>query len=88
MGEQRRTSEVNYETILPMEAGQRLDNYLIRKLKGVPRTYIYRVIRKGEVRVNKKRAKPSLKLSAGDIVRIPPVRTASSAGPVTIKTAL
>jgi len=55
---------------------QRLDNFLISKLKGVPKSKIYRVIRKGEVRINKKRAKPDTKLHAGDIVRIPPIRVA------------
>lgn len=54
--------------------GQRLDNFLIRELKGVPRSRIYRLIRRGEVRVNKKRRKPEYKLEFGDEVRIPPVR--------------
>jgi 23S rRNA pseudouridine955/2504/2580 synthase len=54
--------------------GQRLDNFLIKQLKGVPKTFIYRKLRKGEVRVNSKRAKPMQKLKAGDMVRIPPVR--------------
>jgi len=52
--------------------GQRLDNFLIRQLKGVPRTRIYRIIRRGEVRVNNKRCKPEHKLEMGDKVRIPP----------------
>ena len=52
--------------------GQRLDNFLIRQLKGVPRTRIYRLIRRGEVRVNKKRCKPERKLDMGDEIRIPP----------------
>jgi 23S rRNA pseudouridine955/2504/2580 synthase len=56
--------------------GQRVDNFLLRELKGVPRTLIYRLLRTGEVRVNKGRAKPAQRLSAGDLVRIPPVRTA------------
>jgi 23S rRNA pseudouridine955/2504/2580 synthase len=55
---------------------QRLDNFLIRLLKGVPKTRVYRLIRKGEVRVNKKRAKPETRLHAGDIVRVPPIRMA------------
>ncbi len=55
-------------------AGQRIDNFLLTKLKGVPRSRIYRLIRKGEVRVNKGRSKPLYKLKAGDLVRIPPVR--------------
>ena len=53
-------------------SGQRLDNFLLRQLKGVPRSRVYRLIRRGEVRVNKKRAKPERKLDLGDMVRIPP----------------
>ena len=56
--------------------GQRLDNFLIRHLKGVPKTHLYRVIRHGEVRVNKGRASPETRLMAGDDVRIPPMRLA------------
>ena len=54
--------------------GQRLDNWLIRELKGVPKSAVYRLLRKGEVRVNGKRAKPEQRLSAGDEVRLPPMR--------------
>ncbi len=53
--------------------GQRIDNFLLRELKGVPRTHIYRLLRKGEVRVNKGRVKVHRKLCLGDVVRIPPV---------------
>jgi 23S rRNA pseudouridine955/2504/2580 synthase len=60
-------------------AGQRLDNFLIRLLKGVPKTHVYRVIRSGEVRVNKGRAAADTRLEAGDEVRVPPVRTAQPA---------
>ena len=56
-------------------AGQRLDNFLMGELKGVPKTLIYRIIRKGEARINGGRCKPMQKLEAGDQVRIPPVRT-------------
>lgn len=56
---------------------QRIDNYLITRLKGVPKSHVYRIIRKGEVRVNKKRIKPEYRLQAGDIVRIPPLRLAT-----------
>jgi len=63
-------------TITEEEVGQRLDNYLIRVLKGAPKSLIYRIIRKGEVRINKGRAKPDRKLVAGDVVRVPPVRVA------------
>ncbi|AAU38231.1 MULTISPECIES: 23S rRNA pseudouridine(955/2504/2580) synthase RluC [Basfia] len=58
------------------ESGQRIDNYLLAKLKGVPKSLIYRIVRKGEVRVNKGRIKPEYKLQTGDTVRIPPVRVA------------
>jgi 23S rRNA pseudouridine955/2504/2580 synthase len=57
-------------------AGQRLDNFLLRELKGVPKTHVYRVIRSGEVRVNKGRAGADTRLALGDEVRVPPVRTA------------
>jgi 23S rRNA pseudouridine955/2504/2580 synthase len=55
-------------------AGQRLDNFLLRELKGVPKTHVYRIIRSGEVRVNKGRAGADTRLAAGDQVRLPPVR--------------
>jgi 23S rRNA pseudouridine955/2504/2580 synthase len=58
--------------------GQRLDNFLLKQLKGVPKTLIYRIIRKGEVRVNKGRCKPDTRLQNGDLVRIPPVRVSES----------
>lgn len=60
-------------------AGQRLDNFLIRQLKGVPKTHVYRIIRSGEVRVNKGRAQADTRVEAGDIVRLPPVRTSERA---------
>jgi 23S rRNA pseudouridine955/2504/2580 synthase len=62
-------------------AGQRLDNFLARSLEGVPKTHIFRVIRKGEVRVNGKRAKPETRLLASDTVRVPPVRVGEAAPP-------
>jgi 23S rRNA pseudouridine955/2504/2580 synthase len=62
-------------------AGQRLDNFLLRVLKGVPKTHVYRVIRSGEVRVNKGRAQADTRLEAGDTVRIPPVRVATRHSP-------
>jgi 23S rRNA pseudouridine955/2504/2580 synthase len=58
------------------ECGQRIDNYLTRHLKGVPKSHIYRILRSGEVRVNKKRIDQTYRLQEGDVVRIPPVRTA------------
>jgi 23S rRNA pseudouridine955/2504/2580 synthase len=59
-------------------AGQRLDNFLIRVLKGVPKTHVYRIIRSGEVRVNKGRAAADTRVEMGDVVRLPPVRVAES----------
>ncbi len=59
------------------QAGQRIDNFLIRHLKGVPRSRIYRMVRRGEVRVNRGRIRPTYRLKTGDQVRIPPVRSAS-----------
>ncbi len=56
--------------------GQRIDNFLITRLKGVPKSRIYRILRKGEVRVNKGRIKPAYRLKKGDVVRVPPVRIA------------
>lgn len=56
---------------------QRLDNFLLKVCKGVPKSHIFRIIRSGEVRINKSRASASSKLVAGDLVRIPPIRTAS-----------
>jgi 23S rRNA pseudouridine955/2504/2580 synthase len=67
-------SGVQYVEAGEGDAGQRLDNFLIRVLKGVPRTHVYRLLRKGEVRVNSKRAKPDQRLVAGDRVRLPPIR--------------
>ncbi|MGI9281535.1 MAG: 23S rRNA pseudouridine(955/2504/2580) synthase RluC [Endozoicomonas sp.] len=61
------------------DAGQRVDNYLVRILKGVPKTRVYRIIRKGEVRVNKKRVTADYRLQDGDLLRVPPVRVAERA---------
>ncbi len=67
---------VEFVTIYSNDADQRIDNYLVKKLKGVPKSHIYRIIRKGEVRVNKGRISVSYKLKEGDIVRVPPIRQA------------
>ena len=67
-------TSVRFVDITDEEAGQRIDNFLITKLKGVPKSRIYRILRKGEVRVNKGRCKPEYRLKAGDQVRIPPIR--------------
>jgi 23S rRNA pseudouridine955/2504/2580 synthase len=60
------------------EAGQRIDNFLARYLKGVPKSHIYRILRRGEVRVNSGRIRAQYKVCAGDTVRIPPVRVSTS----------
>ena len=72
---------VQFLTISDDEAGQRIDNYLLSKLKGVPKSLIYRIVRKGEVRINKGRIKPESKLQAGDVLRIPPVRISEKEQP-------
>jgi len=69
---------VRWMEISAEQAGQRIDNFLLRVLKGVPKSRIYRLLRKGEVRVNKGRIRPDYRLQNGDQVRIPPVRVATS----------
>ncbi len=71
--------KVRYIIISRDEEGQRIDNYLINILKGLPRSRLYRILRKGEVRVNKKRVSPFYKILAGDSVRVPPVYLAEPA---------
>lgn len=66
--------KVQFITIEADLAGQRIDNFLRTLLKGVPKSLVYRILRKGEVRVNKKRVKPEYKLCGGDELRIPPVK--------------
>jgi 23S rRNA pseudouridine955/2504/2580 synthase len=68
--------QAQFVTITDEEAGQRIDNYLLRVCKGVPKSHIYRILRSGEVRVNKGRIDQLYRLEAGDVVRIPPVRVA------------
>ena len=63
----------------PEQAGQRIDNFLVKHLKGVPKSRIYRMLREGEVRVSGRRAKPEYKVAEGDEIRIPPVRVAEKA---------
>jgi len=81
--ESNKKSDVRQLRVGADNAGQRLDNFLIRHLKGMPKAAIYRLIRTGQVRVNGGRCKPERKLDRGDEVRIPPVRTTDS-GPVTV----
>lgn len=67
--------------ITPDQAGQRIDNFLLGRLKGVPKSHIYRLLRSGQVRVNKGRIKQTYRLQAGDLVRVPPVREAAREAP-------
>ena len=73
--------KVQFVEISADHAGQRIDNYLMCQLNGVPRSLVYRIVRKGEVRVNKGRIKPEYRLKEGDLVRIPPVRQAEKKEP-------
>jgi len=74
-------SPLELRTITEQEAGQRIDNFLMRHFKSVPRSRVYRLLRKGEVRVNKKRVDAEYRMAAGDEVRLPPVRLDSSDEP-------
>lgn len=74
-------AQVRLVTISSEEADQRIDNYLLRECKGVPKSHIYRVLRSGEVRVNKGRIDQTYRLREGDVVRIPPVRVAERSRP-------
>ncbi len=67
-------SEIKFLEVDENRQGQRIDNFLITHLKGVPKSLIYRILRKGEVRVNKKRVKPDYRLNQADMIRIPPLR--------------
>ncbi|MDP2066150.1 MAG: RluA family pseudouridine synthase [Burkholderiaceae bacterium] len=69
--------QVTQVTVDHESTGQRLDNFLIRQLKGVPKTHVYRIIRSGEVRVNKGRAAADTRVQTGDVVRVPPVRVSA-----------
>jgi 23S rRNA pseudouridine955/2504/2580 synthase len=73
------TPGATFVTVDEDYSGQRLDNFLIRQLKGVPKTHVYRIIRSGEVRVNKGRAQADTRVETGDVVRLPPVRTSERA---------
>jgi len=67
-------NNVSQITISDSQAGQRIDNFLLKHLKGVPKSHIYRLLRSGQVRINSGRKKPHYKLCAGDVLRLPPVR--------------
>jgi len=73
---------VTYRHIQESSQGQRIDNYLITALKGLPKSRIYTLLRKGEIRVNKKRVSPEYRLQAGDEIRIPPLRLGKEETPV------
>ncbi len=68
--------QVSWLTVDRAHDGQRIDNFLLNHLKGVPKSRIYRLLRKGEVRVNKGRVQPSRRLQCGDLIRLPPIRIA------------
>ena len=74
-------SAVERRTITEQDAGQRIDNLLMRHFKTVPRSHVYRLLRKGEVRVNRKRVDAQYRVAAGDEVRLPPVRIEHSSEP-------
>ena len=76
---EERAAKVELVEVDQEHAGQRLDNFLLARLKGVPRSRVYRIVRSGEVRVNSARARPDQRLVAGDRVRVPPVRTSERA---------
>ena len=76
-----KNSKVTHHTVEADFAGQRIDNFLIKLLKGVPKRYIYRILRKGEVRVNKGRIKANYRVQAGDDIRIPPLRVGQESKP-------
>ena len=68
--------KVRWIDVTEDDAGQRIDNYLLARLKGVPKSHIYRIVRSGEVRINSKRVEASQKVAPGDRIRVPPVRVA------------
>jgi 23S rRNA pseudouridine955/2504/2580 synthase len=72
-------ASIKFITVDAESAGQRLDNFLFRHLKGVPKTHVYRIIRSGEVRINKGRVQAETRIEAGDVLRLPPVRISARA---------
>jgi 23S rRNA pseudouridine955/2504/2580 synthase len=78
VGDRADAAQVRHLRVSAAYSGQRVDNFLIRELKGVPKTHIYRIVRSGEVRVNGGRVRAETKLADGDEVRIPPVRVAEA----------
>src|SRR5437868_1206552 len=74
-------AKVRWVEVSEDEAGQRIDNYLLARLKGVPKSHVYRILRSGEVRINSRRVEASQKVVAGDRIRVPPVRVAERGEP-------
>lgn len=87
-GHQAQSQKVQFIEITAHQAGQRIDNFLLSLEKGVPKSRIYRALRKGEVRVNKGRIKQTYKLQPGDVVRVPPLRVAEKTTPSQIHESL
>ncbi|MEN9842426.1 MAG: Ribosomal large subunit pseudouridine synthase [Pseudomonadota bacterium] len=87
-GKRLNFSQVSHLLVDENGAEQRLDNFLFRHLKGVPKTHVYRIIRSGEVRLNKGRASADTKLTIGDVLRLPPVRVATPSLVPSLDTAL
>ena len=80
--------QVQWITVDADRSGQRVDNFLLRELKGVPKSRVYRLLRRGEVRVNKGRVKAEYRLKTGDVVRVPPVRMVAGNEAVAVSAAL
>src|SRR6188472_1566111 len=85
----KRMNELSKDAGAPLtvgeeSAGQRIDNFLLRVLKGVPKSHVYRILRSGEVRLNRGRVGPDARLALGDVVRIPPLRMSRPARPRTV----
>ena len=74
-------NSVTWETVAEDESGQRIDNYLFARLKGVPKSHVYRILRSGEVRLNSRRVDATARVAAGDTIRIPPIRVAERQAP-------
>lgn len=76
------STQVTYLEIAEEQAGQRIDNFLLTHLKNVPKSHIYRILRTGEVRINKGRIKPTYRLQVGDTMRLPPVKVETTTAPI------
>ncbi|MBR9830353.1 MAG: 23S rRNA pseudouridine(955/2504/2580) synthase RluC [Oceanospirillales bacterium] len=86
--QEQQQNQVRFVEVDEDQAGQRIDNFLRTALKGAPKSLIYRIVRKGEIRVNKKRVKPDTRLNAGDMIRIPPIRVSEPGEPTPVGTGL